>query len=292
MKILITGCRGQLGSQLIDILNKGVSELGPISEEYKKAEIIAAGSQELDITDFEAVKQFLFETKPDIIINCAAYTNVYGCESNEDLAYKVNAAGPKNLAVAGEEIGAKIVHISTDYVFEGRGKVPYRENDAVNPISAYGKTKLAGENFIKEFSSKYFIIRTAWLYGYYGNNFVKTIIKAGREKGHLDIVNDQRGNPTNAEDLIYHVLKLALTEKYGIYNCTGKGECTWYDFGKAAIDFSNISCIVTPISSGVINRKARRPSFSSLDNTKLRDAIGYEMRDWKQALKCFVECCK
>jgi dTDP-4-dehydrorhamnose reductase len=153
----------------------------------------------------------------------------------------------------------------------------------------YGNTKYLGEEYVKQFCSRYFIVRTAWLYGYYGKNFVKTIIKAAKENGKLDVVNDQRGNPTNAEDLAYHLLKLALTEEYGIYHCTGNGECSWYDFACRIVEYSNINCSVNPITSEKINRAAKRPSYSSLDNMMLRCTVGDEMRHWEEALKMFIK---
>lgn len=289
MKILITGCKGQLGSQIINILKAGASELGSIPQNYKGAEIIGVDKQQLDISNLEAVKGLLSEVKPDIVINPAAYTNVDGCESNQDLAFKVNSLGPRNLAIACEQIDAKLVYISTDYVFEGNGTFPYKEYDITNPISVYGKTKLLGENYVREFCSRYFIVRTAWLYGYNGNNFVKTIMKVAREKGHLDVVDDQRGNPTNAEDLAHHILKLGLTEEYGVYHCTGTGECTWYDFAKTIVEYAGIECTVSQITSDKVNRAARRPSFSSLDNMMLRCGVADEMRGWRAALKVFIE---
>jgi dTDP-4-dehydrorhamnose reductase len=288
MKIIITGAKGQLGSQIINILNSGSSELGPISKKYANAEIIDIDIEELDISNIEAVTVFMDKVKPDIVINPAAYTNVDGCETNCELAFKANSIGARNLAIACEKVGAKLVQISTDYVFSGNDTVPYREYDVPNPLGVYGKTKLLGENYVREFCSKYFIVRTAWLYGHNGNNFVKTIIKAAKEKGNLDVVNNQRGNPTNAEDLVYHILKLALTEEYGIYHCTGKGECSWYDFAKAIVEYSKIDCSVNPINSGKLNREAKRPSFSSLDNMMLRNSVGDKMREWEEGLKCFI----
>jgi len=292
MKIIITGAKGQLGSQIVDILNKGYSELGPIDGAYKNAEIIGIDVKELDITDVEAVRQFMKNENPQIVINPAAYTSVDKCESNEDIAFKVNSIGARNIAIACEEVGAKLVQVSTDYVFEGNATVPYKEYDMPSPVSVYGKTKLAGENYIKEFCSKYFIVRTAWLYGYNANNFVKTIMKAAKEKGHLDVVDDQRGNPTNAEDLAHHLLKIAVTDEYGVYHCTGEGECSWYDFAKKIVEYANIDCTVAPVTSGKINRAAKRPSFSSLDNMMLRCTAGNEMREWSEALKTFIEKCE
>lgn len=289
MKVLVTGAKGQLGTQLINILKNGIAELGELPSKIKPCEIAAFDKSELDITDLKAVREILHKEKPEVIINCAAYTNVDGCETNEDLAFKINSIGPKNLAIIGEEIGAKIVHLSTDYVFQGNGNKPYREYDSLNPVSVYGKTKALGEEYVREFSSKYFIVRTAWVYGYSGKNFVKTIIKAAKEKGHLTVVNDQRGNPTNAEDLAYHILKLMTTEEYGIYHCSGEGECTWYDFAKAIVELSGINCTVDSTTSEKFNSAAKRPTFSSLDNMMLRCTVGNEMRPWEEALKVFIK---
>lgn len=291
MKILITGGKGQLGTQLINMINNKSSELGVLPEEICEAEVRAIDVEDLDIVSMAAVRNYFKEFKPEVVINCAAYTNVDGCESNEDIAFKVNALGPRNLAIACEEIGAKLIHISTDYVFSGESKAgkPLREYELTGPVSVYGKTKLAGENFVREFSSKYFIVRTAWLYGYKGKNFVYTIMKYAKEKGHLDVVNDQRGNPTNAEDLAHHILKLAVTEEYGVYHCTGKGECTWYDFAAKIVELSGIECSIAPCTSEQFKSPAKRPAFSSLDNMMLRCTVGDEMREWQEALKCFMK---
>lgn len=288
MKILITGAKGQLGSQIINIIKNGKSELGDISSAYKDAEVIGIDIEELDITNISDTTKYINEIKPDIIINPAAYTNVDACEANQDAAFKVNAIGARNLAIAAEQIGAKLIHISTDYIFNGMGTIPFREYDLPEPVSVYGKTKYAGEEFVKEFCSKYFIVRTAWLYGYNGKNFVKTIIKAAKENGHLDVVDDQRGNPTNAEDLAHHILKIALSEEYGIFHCTGTGECSWYDFAVKIVEFSKIKCTVSPIDSSKSNRAAKRPAYSSLDNMMLRCTVGDEMRNWEDALKAFI----
>ncbi|MDU1314676.1 MAG: dTDP-4-dehydrorhamnose reductase [Clostridium septicum] len=288
MKILLVGAKGQLGQQIIKIIKEKKSELGSLPKDIINAELVCMDIDDLDITNIDQVKSILNKEKPNIIINSAAFTNVDGCESNYDLAFKVNALGGRNLAIVSEEIGAKLVHISTDYVFDGKGSSPLKECDITVPISAYGKTKLLGENYVKDFCSRYFIVRTAWLYGYFGKNFVYTIMNAGRERGKLTVVNDQRGNPTNAEDLAYHVLKLAVTEEYGIYHCTGDGECTWYDFASKIIEYSGIDCEVLPVTSDEYKTPAKRPEYSSLDNMMLRNTIGDEMREWEEALKCFM----
>jgi dTDP-4-dehydrorhamnose reductase len=289
MKILITGCKGQLGNELQDIIKSGRAEIGEVSDVIKKSEIIALDVDELDITNLEQVKNKINGLKPDVVINCAAATNVDGCESNEDFAFKVNSIGPRNLAIASAEIGAKLVQVSTDYVFSGVGDKPLTEYDLTAPYSVYGKTKLLGENYVREFSSKYFIVRTAWLYGYVGHNFVYTMKKLGKNKDAINVVNDQRGNPTHANDLAYHILKLIQTEEYGVYHCTGKGECSWYDFAKMIIELSGEKCQVNPCTSEEYKTPAKRPEYSSLDNMMLRNTVGDEMRDWKDAIKSFID---
>lgn len=171
------------------------------------------------------VKSVISKIRPDVVVNAAAYTNVDACETNEKKAFEVNAFGAKNLAIAAEEIGAKLVHISSDYVFSGEGNTPFKDEDKASPQSVYGKSKKMGDDFVKEFSSKYFIVRPAWVYGYKGKNFVYTIMELAKEKEVVTVVNDQRGNPTNVEDIVYHILKLIVTDKYGVYNCSGHGEC-------------------------------------------------------------------
>ncbi len=290
MKILITGAKGQLGSQIMNIIRNGSSELGDIPSEVKAAEVIGIDIQDLDLTKQEEVKEYINKLKPDVIINPAAYTNVDACESNIDIAFKINALAARNMAMAAEEVGAKLIHISTDYVFSGEGSSPIKEYETPAPVSVYGKTKLVGEEFVKKYSSKYFIVRTAWLYGYNGKNFVYTILNAAKEKGHLTVVNDQRGNPTNAEDLAHHIIKLTVSNEYGTYHCTGTGECSWYDFASAIVKYAGIDCTVEPITSDMlVNRAAKRPSYSSLDNMMLRCTVGDEMREWQEALKVFIE---
>lgn len=288
MKILITGAKGQLGNELLNMIKSGQAETGKVSDNIKKAEVVALDVDELDITNLTELKEKINEIKPDVVINCAAATNVDWCESNEDFAFKVNSLGPRNLAIACEEINCKLVQVSTDYVFSGVGNKPLTEYDLTSPYSVYGKTKLLGEKYVEKFSTKYFIVRTAWLYGHVGHNFVYTMMRLGKEKDMITVVNDQRGNPTNANDLAYHILKLIETEEYGIYHCTGKGECTWYDFAKAIIQLSGEKCEVRPCTSEEYRTPAKRPEYSSLDNMMLRNTVGDEMRDWKEAIKSFM----
>ena len=289
MRILVTGSKGMLGTQIVSDLKRGYTELGDIPQAMKNAEVIEKDYDTLDITDNLACRAFFAENVPDIVINCAAYTNVDGCETNQLEAFKVNAMGARNLARACELIGAKFVHVSTDYVFSGEGSTPFCEYDLPNPQSVYGKTKLAGEDFVKQFCSKYFIVRTAWLYGYNGKNFVKTIVKAAKEKGELTVVNDQLGNPTNAADLSHHIIKLAPTCEYGVYHCTGEGECSWYDFAQEIVRLSGVDAKVNPCSSQDYPSPTKRPAFSALENMMLKASVGNEMRDWKLALKAYFD---
>lgn len=287
MKILITGAKGMLASQIITDLNRGYSELGEIPKSLKNAQLFCFDADTLDITSQEACIEFCMSNNPDIILNCAAYTNVNGCESNQMAAFKVNALGARNLAMASAMVGAKLVHVSTDYVFNGQGKTPFCEYDITGPQSVYGKTKLAGEEFVKQFCPQSFIVRTAWLYGYYGPNFVKTMIKAGTEKGALTVVNDQFGNPTNAADLSHHILKIAATTEYGVYHCTGEGECSWYDFACEIIKLAKINATVSPCTTQEYPTPAKRPAYSSLENMMLKATVGDEMRPWQQALQAY-----
>ncbi len=288
MRIMITGCKGQLGNELISCLKAGQSEIGRIPDELLNAQIIPVDIEELDITDSSAEDTFVNSMKPDIIINCAAYTNVDGCETDRDGAYKVNAKGARNLAAAAEENGAKLMHISTDYVFSGDGVRPYCEWDSVSPVSAYGASKALGEKYALSFCTRTFVIRTSWLYGLVGKNFVKTVRRVIRERGAITVVNDQRGNPTNANDLAHHILLLAVTEEYGIYHCTGTGECSWYEFACKIAEYSGFGDTVKPCTSAEYPTPTKRPAYSSLDNMALRCSVGDYMRDWQTALKEYI----
>ena len=286
MKILITGANGQLGHELRRTLTQG-SELGPIPGEYVEAEITGVDVEELDIADTRAVDAFCKEGRFDVIFNCAAYTNVDGCEAKPDQAFLVNALGARNLAMAAERYGAKLVHVSTDYVFPGDGNTPYSEWDLPCPKSVYGKSKYLGEQYVRDFCSRFFIVRTSWLYGYRGGNFVRTMVRLARQNGGVRVV--ERGNPTNAADLAHHLLKLAVTREYGVYHCTGNGECSWYEFARKIIGYAGIDAEVSPCTSEEFPSPTKRPAYSSLDHRMLRCTVGDEMRDWQEALRCFFE---
>lgn len=295
MKILITGCNGQLGRELQKQLAAGKSELGPVPARLTNVPVVAVDLPELDISDREATMEYVRRIRPDTIINCAAFTNVDGCETMTDAAFKANAIGPRNLAQAAEKIGARLIHVSTDYVFPGtaNGGIPLDETALPNPKSAYGSTKLLGEKYVEQFCRRHIIVRTAWLYGYEGKNFVKTIVNAGKKFGKLEVVNDQLGNPTNAVDLAHHLLKLAVSHEYGTYHCTGNGICSWYDFAAEIIRLSGVEATVTPCTSAEYKEKhpnaADRPAWSALDNRMLRCTVGDKMRPWQEALAAFFE---
>lgn len=280
MKILVTGCNGQLGREIIKQL-----ENNKIKDE--SIEVLKCDKETLDISNFDEVNTYILENKPEVIINCAAFTNVDLSEEKEDLAYKINALGAKNLAIASEKVKSKLVYISTDYVFKGDKKTPYKEDDAINPTSVYGKSKFLGEQYTKAFCSRYFIIRTAWLYGD-GNNFVKTMLKLSDTKKEINVVDDQVGSPTSTKDLAICVLNLINTEYYGIYHGTNHGFCSWYDFAKKIFEIKNIDIKVNPITSDEFESKVNRPSYSVLDNFMLNLIDLDNFRDWEEALEEYL----
>lgn len=289
MTILITGAKGQLGNELCRILGEGFSERGKLPLLYVGCTVIGVDLDELDITDPAAVEAFFKENKPQLVFNCAAMTNVDGCEGNEEAAYKVNALGPKNLALACERHGVRLVHVSTDYVFDGLGARPYVEADVPAPNTAYGRTKLAGERFVLEGCKDSCICRTAWLYGYVGNNFVKTMLRLARENGKLIVVDDQVGNPTSAVDLAWQLVLLAASKEAGVFHCTCNGEAvSWNDFARRIVEDAGLDVPVHSCTTAEFPRPARRPAYSALENKHLRETIGDGMRDWREALDSFL----
>lgn len=265
---LITGCKGQLGTELSKLLPNA----------------ICADIDVLDITDEKAVEDFVRENNIDVIINCAAYTAVDKAESDIDLAEKINIFGPKNLA----KTGAKIIHISTDYVFDGTNHKPYQPDEKINPVSVYGKTKRNGELVVLENAEIAVIIRTAWLYSEYGNNFVKTMRRLGAEKAEINVVSDQIGSPTYAADLANAIVKIIPQmnkENSGIYHFTNEGICSWYDFAKEIMEMSELKCLVKPIKSSQYPTAAARPFYSVLDKDKIKSVFGININHWKDSLK-------
>ncbi|NPA68469.1 MAG: dTDP-4-dehydrorhamnose reductase [Chlorobi bacterium] len=283
-KILITGANGQLGN-----------EIKKISNNFKYFDFIFTDVDDLDITDIKKIEDFYYSQKFDFIVNCAAYTAVDKAETEPEIAEKINAFAVKNLAEISRENKIPLVHISTDYVFDGKSKIPYKEDDAVNPQSVYGKTKLKGEEFAKT-AYEYFIIRTSWLYSSFGNNFVKTILRLGREREELKIVSDQTGSPTYAEDLAFAVLKMlqkisGFSGSYsGIYHFSDEGSCSWYEFAKEITKISGIDCNILPISTEEYPVPAKRPEYSLLDKSKIKTTFDIDIPFWKDSLKrCLKE---
>jgi dTDP-4-dehydrorhamnose reductase len=277
LKILVTGANGQLGRELV------------LLPERPDMEIRGFGRETLDVTDLAQCRQAFRSYRPDAVIHCAAYTKVDQAESEPDEAYRVNAYGARNAAVAAEEIGAKFVYISTDYVFDGRANAPYREHDRPNPLSVYGKSKLAGEQLVQTLSSRWFIVRTSWVYGKHGGNFVKTMLRLSEERDRLEIVDDQIGSPTSAEDLARFLLELVKTDCYGIFHASNTGACSWYAFAKAIFEERRIDVRVEPCKTDDFPRPAPRPAYSVLDHGAIR-AHGLEpLRPWREALRSFLK---
>jgi dTDP-4-dehydrorhamnose reductase len=276
MKILITGSNGQLGR-----------EIAKQYKEKKDIDLLLTDVSDLDITNVYKVYSFVNENKPDIIINCAALTDVDKCETEIDMAYKINTIGPKNLATAANQIGAEIVQVSTDYVFSGEVNKSLTEFYEVNPQTIYGKTKLEGEILVKNHNPKHYIVRTAWLYGD-GNNFVKTMINLSKTNKTLKVVNDQRGTPTSAVDLAKVIIKLVEDKNYGLFHCTCKGECTWYEFTKEIFRIKGIDTEVLPCTTDEFPRPAKRPEYSVLRNYMLELTTGDTTRSWQEAIEEYL----
>ena len=280
LKVLITGCQGQLGKELC----RQIDELNRVQPQFQ---VVATDLDTLDITDTQQVEKIVTLEKPEVIINTAAYTKVDACETDEQTAFRVNALGTRNLAVAAYNIGAKILQVSTDYVFEGTGRTPLREYDPVNPQSVYGKSKALGEQLVMTTNPRYFIVRTAWLYGE-GHNFVRTILKLAAEQDELKVVNDQVGTPTSTVDLARCILNLIQTEHYGVYHGTCEGECTWYQFARRILALKGINKRVIPISTTELKQAAKRPAYSVLENFML-DLVGLNFfRTWEEALEEYL----
>lgn len=274
--ILVTGAGGQLGCELRKI---GFSPLD---------EVFFTDVAELDITDKEAVESYVSRNDIDTIVNCAAYTAVDKAEEEPDKAELINAKAVENLAEVADKEGCLLVHISTDYVFDGMASEPYTEKSLVNPQTVYGRTKLAGERAIKKSGCLAIVIRTAWLYSEYGTNFVKTVLRLAKEKGELNVVADQVGTPTYAADLaaaIAHILADdCVADKTGIYHFSNEGVCSWYDFAQEIVRLSGEPCKVNALKTADYPSKAHRPAYSVLDKTKIKREFGVVVPEWKEAL--------
>lgn len=280
MKVLITGANGQLGREVARQLRG--------QEAYR---VISCNRDDLDITNIQQVMEVMTYHKVNVVINCAAYTAVDQAEEDVETAYKVNAIGAKNLAISCEKIGAKLIHISTDYVFDGKISSPRREDDQTNPQTVYGKSKLLGEEYIKTFSSKYFIVRTAWLYGD-GPNFVRTMLKLAKTHEKINVVGDQYGSPTSAKELAKVIIKLMATEHYGTFHGVCQGSCSWFDFASKIFELMDINIKVNKVTSNEFVRPAPRPQYSVLDNLILRLYGMDSFKDWEEALEDYLNANK
>lgn len=293
MKLLITGANGQLGTELRRQLAAGGSALGPLPERLEYATITTVDIEDADLTDRKQAATLIRRHAPEAVINCAAFTAVDAAESERDAAFAANALAPRNLALACEEVGAKLIHLSTDYVFDGSAAEPYAETARPNPATVYGATKLLGEEYVRQFCTRWFIMRTSWLYGRNGNNFVKTMLRLADERDSISVVDDQHGNPTNAEDLAHHLLQLVPTKHYGLYHCTGKGTCSWYQFTQEIMRLAGKTVGINPCTTDEYTKmlgrsQAARPANSSLEHTMLRLSIGDNMRPWQDALAAYI----
>lgn len=276
MKILVTGAGGQLGQELVKMKSN-------------ELEIVGLTRQDTDITDENAVDGVVQRMQPDAIIHAAAYTAVDNAETDDMGAFKVNAVGTRNVVAAAESVGARVLYVSTDYVFDGNGQVPYGEYDRPNPRTQYGKTKLAGEVLTQTLSSRWFIVRTSWVYGRYGNNFVKTMLAKGSEGAKLQVVADQLGAPTYTKDLAEFLISLATTQKYGIYHASNSGSCSWYEFAKEIFEQSGLAADVTACQTDAFPRPAPRPAYSVLGQTAMRANGFTPLRPWQEALRDYLE---
>lgn len=276
LKIVITGANGQLGRELTEWTTD-------------TADIIGFGRNELDITSLAACRNIFTLHRPDIVIHCAAYTAVDKAESEPDEAFRVNAAATRNVAVAAREVGAKLCYISTDYVFDGTGSTPYNEYDQTNPQTVYGKSKLAGEQAVQTLHDRYYIVRTSWVFGKYGNNFVKTMLKIAGERDQLKVVADQLGSPTYTYDLSAFLLELVNTDYYGIYHASNSGICSWYEFAKAIFEDSGVNIQVEPCTTAEFPRPAPRPAYSVMEHSAIRSNGLNVLRPWREALRHYLK---
>ncbi|MBY0063436.1 MULTISPECIES: dTDP-4-dehydrorhamnose reductase [Priestia] len=275
-KVLITGANGQLGKELVELFTE------------KGFEVYGFGRDKMDIANQAQVEEIISAVKPNIVLHSAAHTKVDLAESEPEQAFLINAYGTRNVAVAAEAVGAKLVYVSTDYVFDGTTDEPYNEFSPTSPLGVYGKSKLAGEQFVRDLHSKFFIVRTSWVYGKHGNNFVKTMLKLGEEKKELSVVADQVGCPTYTLDLANSILELVNTQKYGIYHISNSGSCSWYEFAKTIFQEAGMSIKVNPCSTEEFPRPAARPVYSVFKHMSLQLNGFQQPREWKEGLIHFL----
>jgi dTDP-4-dehydrorhamnose reductase len=274
MRILVTGSKGQLGKELLKL--------------YSDETITGVDIDKMDITDAEQTVNFITGFNPDIVIHAAAITDVDGCEKNKEAAYKVNTLGTRNVALACQRAKSEMLYVSTDFVFAGDKDENYNEFDTPSPLSIYGKSKWEGEKMVKELLNKFYVVRTAWLYGD-GHNFVKTMLSLAENKDSLSIVNNQHGTPTYAKDLAIAISKIINSGLYGTYHASNDGSCSWYDFAKKIFELKGIDIEINPTIAEEFDSPAERPAYSVMDNFALESQDIYRMRDWEVALKDYLE---
>lgn len=284
MVVLVTGANGQLGQSLQFI-----------AKNYPELHFVFCSSSDLDITNLESCQAVFLKIKPNYCINAAAYTAVDKAESEPEKANLINVIGPKNLAAVCKEFSSVLLHISTDFVFDGSKNIPYNETDIPNPTGVYGQTKLEGEKAIQAVFENYYIIRTSWVYSQFGNNFMKTMLRLASERDSISVVNDQIGTPTNAVDLAECLVKIIChtelvevqqptTDNFGIYNFSNEGQCSWYDFAKEIFKIYKIEIGLKPIPTSSFPTPAKRPKYSVLDKTKIKSTFGLVINKWEEAL--------
>ena len=275
----MVGAKGMLGRDLMEVLHSSIPG----------DEVVGWDIEEIDIQKGEDTVTKIEKLRPDIVIHIAAYTDVDGCELNKEKAFAVNAEGTRSVALAASKCHAKMVYLSTDYVFDGDKREPYLENDSPHPLNVYGQSKLKGEQYVQTFVKDFLIIRTQWLYGLFGKNFVASVLRQAREKNTLSIVDDQTGSPTYTTDLAKAVSVLIQFGARGIFHVANSGLCTWCSFGQTILKFSGVNRVkVIPISSRELGRPATRPSYSVLGCQKLKEETGLTMRPWSEALKDYL----
>ncbi len=276
MNILVTGANGQLGNEMRVIANT-----------IPDATFFFTDVEELDICNRIALHRFVADNRINLIVNCAAYTAVDKAEDDTEMAFKINASAVENIAVIANKNNAKVIHISTDYVFDGSAHIPYRESDPTAPLGVYGKTKLQGEQLLFQYCPDAIIIRTSWLYSSFGNNFVKTMIRLGAERESLNVIFDQIGTPTYAADLAHAIASIIQSEQWssGIYHFSNEGVCSWYDFAIEALSIANIKCNVFPIESHEYPVRTQRPHFSVLNKNKIKTTFNITIPHWKSSLE-------
>jgi dTDP-4-dehydrorhamnose reductase len=283
-RILVIGAKGMLGKDLVKVLHSRLN-----TKQRSDWEILEWDIDELDIRDGKRTVTLIESYYPETIINVAGYTNVDGCESNEEKAFAINAEGMKHVALGAHRCRAKVVYLSTDYIFDGKKKEPYLEDDPPNPLNVYGRSKWKGEQYVRELVENGLIVRTQWLYGKYGNNFVTSILNQAREKKALSIVNDQIGSPTYTVDLSEAIFVLLQGDTRGVFHVANRDTCSWYTYGQTILKLSGMDRVkVVPISSKEFGRSAIRPPYSVLSCQKLKKVTGMTMRPWSEALKDFI----